>query len=998
MTALILVLTSVLSYAQDVNVSGTVTDVATGEPLVSATVQLKGSTTKYALTNDLGHYTISVPSNGVLVVSLMGFTTVEVPVNGRSIVNADLKAESEALDDVIVVAYGTVRREAKTGSVSTVKGDAVASAPVASVEKMLAGKMAGVQISSYSGQPGAPTTVKIRGISSINAGTEPLWVVDGVPVVSEDQNQLSNAGSGNGSTMAMINPNDIESITVLKDAAAASIYGSRAANGVILVTTKSGKEGVSKFTARVKMGASFIANDNNYRAMTATELWNYQRVAITNAGYNPDDPASGSYYRPASLLEGQLTDWVKHLSRSGFMQEYEVSATAGTQKALFYSSVSYHKNEGVYYGVDYQRFTARVNSDFQLLKTLKMGTRINFSYTNNNSPQMGSSYYSNPAQAGKSILPWTPAYNEDGSHNLRINENSNTNPRAKAEYDEYNDKQYRFQGNLFLQWNPIKKLTLKTTNSAESSFVDSRQYWNPKSTLNATTGDLWTYRTKTYRLSTSNTVTYDDVFGEKNSFRVLAGQEAQVDSYDYLGLKSPGVDPAIPYPNTSTQANDQGYFGLSKETLLSFFGKVEYNYASKYYLDASVRTDGSSLFGENNKWGTFWSVGGSWNIHNEKWIKGLEWLDILKLRASYGVNGNNNISRYLAYGIYSSTDYNGVSGFLPGRLANPNLSWEKNKTYNIGLDFTVLNNRLSGTVEYYNRKTDDMLLYKQVPQTTGFSSQMMNVGSIRNKGIEIMLEGDIIRTKDVTWSIGANIAFNRTKVLDLAGSTFLTASDPRSDQSTPVRIVEGMSMYNFYIRDWAGVNPSTGAGLFWTEDNKLTSDRSKARYIYAGSPEPKYTGGFNTQVSWKGLQLNAFFEFVGGNKVMTENWFLSDGEDMTKNNVSIMLDHWQKPGDTGTNPKPVAGASNVYYAGYSTRFLQDGGYLRIKDITLSYTLPQSIMSKVKMQGLRVYVSATNPYTFHKVDMNDPDLGPLGYAYGGAYSMVKSVIGGIEITF
>lgn len=386
-------------------------------------------------------------------------------------------------------------------------------------------------------------------------------------------------------------------------------------------------------------------------------------------------------------------------------------------------------------------------------------------------------------------------------------------------------------------------------------------------------------------------------------------------------------------------------------------------------------------------------------MHNENWLKDVKWLNTLKLRASYGVNGNNNIPRYRAYGLYATAGYNGVTGMLPSRVENKELSWEKNRTWNIGVDFAFLD-RLNGSIEVYNRNTEDMLLSKRTPQTSGFSSNLMNIGSVQNRGVEVMLEGDIIRTDDITWTAGFNIAFNRSKVKDLAGSEFLTAADPRSGYDTPVRIVEGKNMYNFYVREWYGVNPSNGDGLWYAEDGSLTNDRTKARYAYIGSPEPKANGGFNTQFSWKGLSLSAFFEYSIGNDVLINNvygWY-DDDINVPVNNL-LAKDYWKKPGDTATNPKPVVGSSSVYYAGYSSRFIQDGSYLRIKDITLSYNLPQNITKKAGMKNVKVYVSAINPYTFHDVDgVFDPELGSLGYDYGGAYSMVKSFIGGLEITF
>ena len=980
------------AWAQNITVKGTVTD-QSGSPIIGVYVLLQGSTQGTSTDVD-GNYQISAPANGTLVYTLVGMKDVVMPINNRSSINVVMEEEAEMLDDVMVVAYGTVSKEAKTGSVTTVKSDVIGSAPVASVEKMLAGKMAGVQISSYSGQPGAPSTIRIRGISSIGAGSDPLWVVDGIPVMTNDQNVMSNVGAGSGTTMSAINPNDIESITVLKDAAAASIYGSRAANGVILVTTKSGKQGRSSFTARAKAGVTQMSNDKNFRPVSAAELLDYQRNMIINAGFNPDD-AQGGYYRPMSLLNGEITDWYDHLTRVGTMQEYEINGLGGNDKSSFYTSLSYHDETGIYYGVDYQRFTARLNADYKLLNNLKVGAKINAGYADQNSGQMGSLYYSNGAFAMWNILPWEPAYDENGKHNQDLPNNANTNPRAIAEYDQYNDKSYRFQGSMFVEYKPIKQVTIKSTNGAEMSLVNSRQYWAPET--NEGTSTLWTYRTEEYRLTTSNTASYDDMFG-KHSVRVLAGQEAQYDAYNYFGGKSPDVDPAIPFPNTSSAEKDAVYYGESAETLMSFFGIADYSFDSKYYLQGSVRYDGSSLFGSETQWGLFWSASTSWNMHNENWLKDVRWLNTLKLRASYGVNGNNNISRYLAYGLYATSTYNGFTGMLPSRVANPNLSWEKNKSWNFGVDYAFLD-RINGSIEVYQRNTEDMLLSKRVPQTSGFTSNTMNIGAVRNRGFEFMVEGDIVRTEDITWTAGFNIAMNRSKVIDLAGSEFLTAADQRNGGDTPVRIVNGEQLYQFYVRDWYGVNPSNGDGLWYAEDGSLTNDRSKARYAYIGSPEAKATGGFNTQFSWKGLSLSAFCEYTMGNDVLIANIYGWYDDDINVPVNNFALNYWKKPGDTATNPKPVVGSSSVYYAGYSSRFLQDGSYLRIKDITLSYNLPQTISKKAGMKNVKVYVSAINPYTFHDVEgVFDPELGSLGYESGGGYSMVKSFIGGLEITF
>lgn len=992
---LILFISSAYAQTGGGTVKGTVSD-ENGEPVVSAAVQLKGSTV-YTMTNSLGEFSISSPSDGVLAISCLGFKDFEIPVSGRSSLAIVLESDTERLEDVIVVAYGTVRREANTGSVTSVKNEQLAQVPATSVDKMLAGKMAGVSISSGSGQPGSTSTIRVRGTSSINAGNEPLWVIDGIPVMSGDNRQMSNFGVGGGSMTTFLNPNDVESITVLKDAAAASVYGSRAANGVILVTTKSGKSGRARFTARAKVGVSQLINDKNYRPLSGEELLDYLRTAATNGGYNPDDPTS-AYYYPQTLLQKGATNWYKEMTRLGNLQEYEVNATGGTSKSSYYSSLAYHKNEGVFHGVDYSRFTARVNADMQLLEKLKTGAKVNISYSDSNSGQMGDLYYSNPQFAMFRILPWTPVYNEDGSYNMNIIENSRTNPLANAYYDINNDKTYRLQGSLYLEWKPIRQLTFKTNNSVEFSLNQARQ--NRSAYTHQGTATDFEYINKQIRYTTSNTATFDDKYGD-HSVRVLVGQEAMSETYDLLGGYSPGVDPAIPYPTTGKGETDQVDFNLVEETLLSFFGVADYNYARRYFFQASVRADGSSLFGAQNKWGVFWSLSGSWNITNEKFMKQTSsWLSGLKLRASYGVNGNNNIAAYRAYGTYSAINYAGATGMVPARPENPNLSWEKNKTWDVGLDFGFFDDRLTGSFDVYSRKTTDMLLSKRVPYTTGFGSNFMNIGAIRNNGFEAQLEGILINNSDWTWSAGFNIAMNRSLVLDLADAEYLNVADSRagSNSSTPVRIVKGMSLYNFYTREYYGVNPSTGDPLWYDESGKLTSNASKARYIYAGSPEPKATGGFNTTLSWKGLSLSAYFEFVAGNKVFIADQNIGHGSDMNNNTTTGALNYWKNPGDTGVIPKPVAGAPSRPYTG-STFMLQDGSYTRIKDITLSYNLPESILKPVGMKGIRVYVSALNPYTFHNVkNVMDPELGTLGYSMGASHPMTKSVVGGIEVTF
>lgn len=974
------------AFAQT-TISGTVTD-SNGEAVPGASVRVKGYADLGSITDLNGRYSINAPADATtLIFSFVGLQTTEVAIAGQTTINATLENEDIGINEVVVVAYGVVKREAKTGSITEFNGDDIAQAPVTSVDKLLSGKMAGVSVTASTGQPGADSDIRIRGTSSINAGSEPLWVIDGIPVMQGDQSYFTNTSN----TMSAINPNDIASITVLKDAAAASVYGSRAANGVILVTTKSGAAGKAKFQVRSKFGYSSLADDNNFGVMNGQQLLEFQRTAIYNAGKDPDDP-NGGYYRPRTLLEGEQTNWMDHFTRLGKMQEYEVNASGGNEKTSFYTSFNFHQNEGVFYGVDYKKYTFRVNADHQLTNTLKVGTRTNLAFTNSNDVAMQSLYYVNPAFAGMTILPWTLPYNEDGNHNIDIPENSNTNPRFSAEYDDQWEKQYRVQSSYYISWKPIEGLELKTTNAVEGTFGEGRRYWAPD--YGGTEGTLQTSSLQYMQFTTSNTASYTTTFAEEHNFHLLLGQEAMKRTYHSYYIYSPGVDAQIPYPNTSTAEDDDGDYDYNARTLLSFFGIFDYNYSGKYFFQGSVRNDGSSLFGEDNKWGLFWSAAASWNITEENFMQSLSFLNLLKLRVSYGVNGNDNISAYRPYGLYTTTAYNGSTGFRPGSPSNSMLSWELNKASNIGLDVGFFKGRLTGSVDIYKRLTSDMLLDKDVPQTSGFSTNFLNIGELENKGLEIMLEGEILRTQDLVWRAGFNIAFNKTEILNLGDVEEISYS-----ANTRLKHMVGNSLYTFYLKDYYGVNPSNGDALWYTEQGTLTNNFNEARYVEAGSPEPFSFGGFNTSLTWKGITLSAFFEFKYGNEVyIGENRYInSDGNQMSMNQKLSALDYWKKPGDTGVSPKPVAGNSSNSYSNASTRYIEDGSYTRIKDITLSYSIPSNIVKKAKLSGVNVYLSAYNLYTFHDVDFWDPERGVDGTGYG-VYPMTKSIIGGIEIQF
>ena len=987
-TAIMVLMTAVLAEAQTSQVTGTVYDAENGEVIPFASVRVKDTMIGASVGAD-GTYSINVPSHGnpVLVFSFVGYKTTELPVEGRNLIDCHLEPDATTLEDVVVVAYGSAKREAVTGSVTSVKGETLASAPVVSVDKALSGKLAGVQVTQSTGQLGATSQIRIRGNSSINATNNPLWVIDGIPVLSGNVSDDYFSVGVNSGTLATLNPNDIESITVLKDAAAAAVYGSRAAAGVILVQTKSGREGKAQFDARAKYGLTWLQSDTGFRPMTAEELLTYQRDAIINAGMDPDDP-SGKYYRPLSLLDEPLTNWVDHLTRLGNLQEYEVSARGGTSKAKYFSSLNFQKNKGIFYGTEYSKFSARINADYQLTPKLGTGVKVNAGYTDqsNASTDMSDGLaYANPLFSGFRILPWTPAYDENGDHNDNIPENSDVNPIKDAKYNDTLLKTYRFNGSMYLRWEPVKNLVLETKNSAEAIFTDQRLFFSTLAGYQS--NNLDEIQQSIFQITTSNTANYANVFGGYHSFRALLGQEAMRYHGNYRFNRSqPTLE--IPYPGSGDQSLSIVDTSISNETLLSFFGIVDYNYDNRYFVQATLRADGSSLFGSRSKWGMFWSGSASWNISNEDWMQSATWLNMLKLRASYGVNGNNGIAPYRAYGVYSSINYNGNTGMTPSTPSNEELSWEKNATWNVGVDFDFWG-RLRGNVDVYERLTTDMLLSKQVPYTTGFGSNFLNAGSLKNTGVELQLDGDIISTSDFLWNVGFNISHNKTEILNLGDDEYIGSS---------LRHVVGKTMYTFYLKDYYGVNPSNGEALWVTEDGTLSNDYNNARYHYCGSPEPKIMGGFNTTVMWKGLSLSAFFEYKAGNMVYLNEmrYYSSDGAHISNGQSSMALNYWKKPGDVGVNPKPVAGNVSSSNAA-SDRWLQRGDYVRIKDVTLSYSFPKTILDKIKMKGLRVYVSGLNLYCFNDVDFWDPEMGVTGSVLG-THPMQKSVVGGVELSF
>ncbi|MFN8258115.1 MAG: TonB-dependent receptor [Bacteroidales bacterium] len=978
------------AFAQ-VSISGTIST-EDGEPLPGAYIVVKGNTNIGTITDSDGAYTLSVPAEATtLIVSFVGMATQEVAIEGKTVINVVLKSEDIGLEEVVVVAYGVQRKEASTGSVSMVKGDEITTIPVTSPEKILQGKMAGVQLNS-SGQPGGYSEIRIRGFSSINASSEPLYVVDGVPVSSGNYSYAVTTGN----ILSSMNPSDIESITVLKDAAAASVYGSRAANGVILITTKQGKTGKTKFNVSVKQGFSKVANDNDFRFMTADEIYKYNRDAIVNSGLDPftyrESTKGIGFYGPESLPDTVETyDWMGNVFEQSTLQEYEFSAAGGNENFTFYTSGGYTNNKSIMINTGLERYSFRTNLEAKVNKYLKLGSNLNAAYTFQKDRPNGGLYYTEPFAAATVYLPWQLPYNEDGTYNFNLPGNGNVNYLAQAEYDDEWDKQYKIQGSLFAEITPMEGLVLKTNNSMELMNGEGRIFWSPKGSVPGDeTGTVYlaNYRLENY--TSSNTINYSKTIAGAHNLRLLLGNEVFVHKYTQHDASGSGTGDKIPYIMNATQSTLDAGYSFNEYAIVSFFGILDYNLYDKYILSASLRTDGNSKFSADNKWATFWSVGGSWNMHSENFIKSMSFFNMLKLRASYGVNGNEGITTYEQYGTYSPNDYNGMTGMQQENISNPELTWEMNKTWNVGLDFTLFK-KLQGTIDYYERLTTEMLLDVPLSRTSGFESFRKNIGELSNKGLELSLSYQIL-TGDIDWIVRGNFSHNKVKLLDLAGAEQIPDGFWRSH-------VLGGGISDYYVYDWAGVNPANGNGLWYDENGELTEDYNEARRVYKGQVEPDFMGGIGTELTWKGFSLNLFFDFKAGHYVYTmeSHYTTSDGYSWQTNQSAALLDYWKKPGDITGTPKPMVNNASNSNAWGTSRYLEKGDFFRFKEAVISYNLPANWLNRIKLDKARIYVSGSNIYTFHDVTYWDPERPTTGGGYN-RFPNVKTLLFGLELGF
>jgi TonB-linked SusC/RagA family outer membrane protein len=992
LTSLILLLfmfTGIVN-AQDIVVTGTVTDEMDGTTIPGANVQIKG-TTIGTVTDFDGKYSITAPSNSTLIFSFLGMKTQEIEIGGRKIINVVLQTDAVDIDEIVVIGYGVQRKSTYTGAASNVKAEKIEQIPVTSFDKALQGSVPGMQVTSASGQPGSNTQVTIRGIGSISAGTQPLYVVDGVPILTGDlsvqgnSNAYSSEVSTQHNALSNLNPNDIESITVLKDASATAIYGSRASNGVILITTKKGKEGKTNFAFRSQFGLSTRTTEH-FEVLNAEEYKMLTNEGRINAGLAEQD---------FSEYEGIDQDWLgEAFKRNAKTSSYEFSANGGTSKTKFYTSASYYNQEGIAISSYLERLSFRTNIDHQATDLVSFGVNLGLSNTMQGTPMTDAAYFTSPVTGGFLLPPIYPVKKEDGSWNMDYPALNGVNFVANNKINDHDSETKRLIGSGYIQLDFTENLVFKSNVGIDWFDMLEEYYDDPRAKGNTAEGKGRATASMVKQLvySVANTLNWDRSFGNHN-VGLLVGHEAQGSNYkDFMAASEDFASHLL--RRLSSGATPVTAAGTGTEwRLISLFTQGQYNFNNKYYASFSFRRDGSSRFGLNNRFANFYSIGGSWRISQEPFIKdNFSWMSLLHLRASYGTSGNSQIGNFSSLGLYGyGRDYNGKPGSSPAQFANPDLTWEKNTNWNVGLDFRLFE-KFRGTVELYNRLTSDLLLNVPLSSTAGITSMLRNVGEMQNRGVEINLGADLFDpgTSEFLWGIDFNIAFNRNKVLKLADGQDITGFYFLRR--------EGLSFQTFYMERWAGVNPADGRPMWYDKNGNIVFRRADADRVIVGSADPDFTGGFTSNMSYKGFTLNVFFSFVYGNKLYDDTYRIlnSDGAFSGFNQSVDQLNRWTTPGQITDTPIRVNGNASESNE-RSTRNLYDGSYLRLKNVQLGYNLPKKWINTVGLGNVRVYLQGQNLLTWTNYPGMDPEQGPDGTVWF-VYPNARTITMGLDVNF
>ena len=990
MLSLVLLMMTFSLSAQQHTVSGTVVEADNGEPLVGVAVMVStgGGTT----TDVNGAYSVQVSEGATLTFSTLGFLDVNEKVNGRSVVNVKMTVDQQLLDEVVVLGYTSQKKNELSSSVVTVSAEKLKDVTTPDLGNMLQGKAAGVLVMNASGQPGDGAKIRIRGTGSITAGASPLYVVDGV------------AGGS-------FNPNDVETLTVLKDASATALYGASAAGGVIVVTTKQAKSDKATITLKATAGVKH-ALTGRFSPMDTEELYSYQKLFYKNSGAIP---AEINIKLPKTILETDF-DWMDALFNTGIVQDYYASASGRAGKLSYFASISHYDEQGSLINTGYNRSSARVNLSAPLGKNVNMSLRLNYDRSNT---QSESSYTT--LEGGYRAMPFDNPYNVETGEILFVagpyrsdNSKSWYSAGAPTKYNILHNEQYNYakgkgediMADFALTWNITDWLIFSSTNRFNSSNSFYETFIDPRTCLSYESGSLSNSADWSTGFGTTDLLKASKTFGD-HSINAVVGWEYGEGSYRMMSASSINMPVGMPSLSAAVVQDAKGFDYKTRSW--AWLAQAQYSYKGKYIVTGSIRYDETSLFAPKARGGYFPGVSAAWLIDKEPWMLNQDVFSLLKLRAGYGKTGNNNIEPFQyqdAYGF--NAKYENIVAAVLLHQANPNLGWESAYMASLGLEMTLID-RINVAIDLYNTDNTGLLLDVPTSPSTGFFEYKSNIGAVNNKGIELAADADIFKTHDFNWNVGFNIGFNKNTVTSLPnGQMIQTVSSGESQL-----IKEGQDIFTWYMPKWLGVDSDNGNPV-WEVINEdgtkgKTSTYSEATIQCVGSATPKFQGGVNTSLSWKGITLSATGAFVCGNLIYNRvrTGMDSDGAQVDYNQMSLDnglgWKRWTKPGDVATHPKPILNGNQGAHS-TSSRYLEDGSFFRLKNVTLSYQLPKNILKKAHMQGLRVFVSADNIWTATRFSGMDPEINiektdwSLAGTYGENYPVPMSIAGGIEITF
>jgi TonB-linked SusC/RagA family outer membrane protein len=968
-------------WAQERTVSGRVTSVQDQSELPGVNVALKG-TTSGTVTDAQGNYTISVPSSGaVLVFTFIGLTTQEIEVGSRSSIDVQMDTDVTQLTEIVVTGYGIAQdKRSLTGSISSVKGDAFQNLPVQSADRAIQGRLSGVQVASTTGQPGGALNIRVRGISSVNASNDPLWIIDGVQM-----SRFGGTTQGSANPLAAINPNDIESIEVLKDAASAAIYGAQAANGVVLVTTKKGKKGSTQIEFTTQQG--FVKPIKLYDVLDAQQFATLRAEAYENAGLDVQE-SYDLYGNPNEPDEITNYDWVDALFRTGRLATYDLSMSGADDKTSFLLSGSFQEQQGQIIMSDWERGTMRLNLSHKPSKKATIGTNISLSYQRTFGTITNGNFVNGPFSSVYGMQPNSPAIDpETGKYNpYPLNgtaHNFGYNILQGVNEEIRQGKTFQTVSSLNGSYELIKGLTLSGFIGADYS--DNRDDNQRPSTIPAFAtngGQVLVRRRRTVNWNTNATLNYSTKINDVHTIGAIVGYEFKQEQREIVDAERWGF--SNPYfrllsQGVTNRPATESYFDYKRQ---GFFGQVKYGYADKYFADVTVRRDGSSRFGSQTRYGTFYAGSLGWRIKGESFMESVDLIDDLKIRASYGIVGNSEIGDYDGLSQYGSNppgagqqgSYLGTALLRPIRLGNDLLTWEEEAQFSVGIDYAILSNRLYGSVEYYHNVTSDLLFDVPLPTDAGFANVKGNAAKILNRGIDVEVGGVIFNKGGLRWSASLNYSTLHNEVTELIGGKNQIGGPTTSGNF----LIVGEPVSFHYLAQYAGVNPATGKAMIYDKNGNIAYVATADDLAVRGSAIPTYFGGLTNTFQYKGITLEVFFQYQGGNEGFNSDLYTlaASGADADNQLVS-QLNRWQEPGDITSVPRAVAssydGLDQIFGNFGSTRYMSDASYVRLKQVTLGYELPHSILSKIKLRRASVFVQGLNLVTWTDFDGLDPEV-------------------------